>query len=137
MNNKNRKPEVRARFMVVDLDCDPDLITKKLKIAPTETWKVGDIRAKGTILRFNNNGWLIESMLGKQHSINEHVGELFRMLKPGWKALKKISSKYHLELALTVTSYDATGPELGFDSGVIKKLAEINSRVDVDLYNLG
>lgn len=137
MGSATKQPEVRARFMIVDLDCAPELITKQLQITPAETWKVGDTRCKGTVLKFENNGWLIESMIGKHHSVNEHVGELLRMLTPSWETLREISTKYHLELSLTITTYDATGPEVGFDSGIVKKLAEINSHVDIDLYCLG
>lgn len=137
MGSATKQPEVRARFMIVDLDCAPELITKELQITPTEIWKVGDIRCKGTVLKFENSGWLIESMLGKHHSVNEHVGELFHLLAPAWGILKKISTKYHLELSLTITTYNATGPEVKFDSSVVKKLAEINSHVDIDLYCLG
>jgi len=129
------KTEVLARFAITDLDCDPDLITKQLKVMPTKVWRVGDDRAKaGSGLTFDNCGWRIESELDRFRPVTDHVNHLISRMQPGWDFLRSVSDKYCIELALAITMHAGDQPELHFDPAILGKLAEVKAHIDIDLY---
>lgn len=135
MTEENESTEVLARFSITELDCDPDVMTEMLHVQPTKIWRIGDERAKpGSGLIFENSGWRIESDLAQARPVGDHVENLLNRLAPGWDALKTISSAYYIELALAITIREGDRPELHFDAATVRKLAEINAHVDVDLY---
>lgn len=99
-------------------------------------WRAGErIGKTGKGPTYQSNGWMIVSSLGADHSVGDHVLALLDRMKPAWGFLREIANDCYIELAITVVMYSGAEPELGFDAGLLKRLAEINANIDVDLMN--
>ncbi|HXT02105.1 MAG TPA: DUF4279 domain-containing protein [Elusimicrobiota bacterium] len=143
-DNDNVKTETRVRFNIVDFDFDPASITETLGVQPTKTWKIGEPRyapeisaqrAGSPLAYWKNNGWVLKSSLAEDRTVDDHVEALIKILAPCWGQLKELAPKCYFELAVTMRMFNVDRPPLWFDASLIKKLAELNAHVDVDLYN--
>lgn len=116
-------------------DFDPDVITKRLGLIPSKTWKSGDKRKNGTIYDFalwefgrcNNYDVIVEnqmhitiaSLLDKIDILNEMKNEL--------------GVDYTLEIVPTVYSSNAS-PCLAPSLKVIDFCHATRTEIDIDLY---
>ena len=116
-------------------DFDPDVITKRLGLIPSKTWKIGDKRKNGTLYDFalwefgrcNNYDVIVEnqmhitiaSLLDKIDILNEMKNEL--------------GVDYTLEIVPTVYSSNAS-PCLAPSLKVIDFCHATRTKIDIDLY---
>ncbi|MBR5223294.1 MAG: DUF4279 domain-containing protein [Clostridia bacterium] len=116
-------------------DFDPDVITKRLGLIPSKTWKIGDKRKNGTLYDFalwefgrcNNYDVIVEnqmhitiaSLLDKIDILNEMKNEL--------------GVDYTLEIVPTVYSSNAS-PCLAPSLKVIDFCHATRTEIDIDLY---
>ena len=116
-------------------DFDPDVITKRLGLIPSKTWKIGDKRKNGTLYDFalwefgrcNNYDVIVEnqmhitiaSLLDKIDILNEIKNEL--------------GVDYTLEIVPTVYSSNAS-PCLAPSLKVIDFCHATRTEIDIDLY---
>ena len=116
-------------------DFDPDLITNRLGLIPSKTWKIGDKRKNGTLYDFalwefgrcNNYDVIVEnqmhitiaSLLDKIDILNEMKNEL--------------GVDYTLEIVPTVYSSNAS-PCLAPSLKVIDFCHATRTEIDIDLY---
>lgn len=114
----------------------PEEITTITGIQPTRIWHKGDIRPK-TIIREKENGWELQSKLPKEKPLIEHVEHLLSSIEQSHELFKTITARYYTELSCVVYFDESESlPEIHFDSNLIKKLAELNVSIDIDLYGI-
>ena len=116
-------------------DFDPDVITKKLGLIPSKTWKIGDERRNGTLYDFaswefgrcdnydviveNQMHITIDPLLGKIDILNEIKNEF--------------DVTYTLEVVPTVYA-DNTSPCLAPSLKVIDFCHATRTEIDIDLH---
>lgn len=129
------KSEIKVYFRIVGFPMSPEVLTDKLGLKPTDTWKKGDAGriAKTT---FKNNGWELSSGLNKSVDLKTHVGTLLDNITPFKKNFVKVCSEYPPDLICVVYSYGGDRPAIVFERDIIKELTELNASIDVDLYVL-
>lgn len=122
-------------YFKISGDFDPDVITKKLGLVPSKTWKIGDERKNGTLYDFalwefgrcNNYDVIVENqmhitiapLLDKINILNEIKNEL--------------GVAYTLEIVPTVYSSNAS-PCLAPSLKVIDFCHATRTEIDIDLY---
>jgi uncharacterized protein DUF4279 len=135
MESERMYSEVYAEFNLFGLDMDPDQVTALVGISPSKTWRLGDpIGPPPLILRYKNNGWRLKSELPLSLDLEEHVKSVIDQLQPSWAAFVELGTRYSAEISCVVKSYGGDRPPISFNEAVVKRAAELNAAIDIDLY---
>ena len=125
--------EISASFTLTG-EFDPEEITTKVGIIPSETWKIGElIHPKGTI-RHNKNGWSLKSKL-ETAELEDHVRYVLEQLQPGWEPLAQLCTQHDAEIDCVIY-VNGQVPAIHFDKRIIDRVDKLNAEIDVDLYIL-
>jgi hypothetical protein len=126
--------EISAAFTLTGPDLDPEHVTHKTGLAPSKTWRAGDLIQKPATIRYEHSGWRLKSQLPPSAGIEEHIRWLIERLAPSWEALKELGGRYRSEFSCTVYSYGGDRPAIHFASDVLTRAADLSAAIDVDLY---
>ncbi|MCU0544308.1 MAG: DUF4279 domain-containing protein [Oscillatoriaceae cyanobacterium Prado104] len=128
--------EIYAYFMLTGMEFDPDEVTAKVSIKPTEIWRKGDpINSRGT-MRHQENGWTVYSQIEKSADLEEHINSVFEQLQAGWVPLVELCKCYAAEIACVIYYRSGSVPAIHFDRDIVDRAAKLNAEIDVDLYVL-
>lgn len=128
--------EIYAYFMLTGIELDPDEVTAKLSINPTESWRKGDlINARGT-RRHKENGWSVYSKIEKSADLEEHINSVLEQLQAGWIPLLELCKCYAAEIACVIYYRRGSIPAIHFDRDIVAQAAKLNAEIDVDFYIL-
>ena len=131
------RSELSVQFTLRGVDLNPDDVTRLLGLQPTEAWRVGDrITAIRVPRFFSDSAWRLHSGLPDTTDLEEQVKSLLDRLEPVWDVAVELGKKHYAEFSCVVYSYGGDRPAISFDNEVIKRLAELNATLDVDLYIL-
>ena len=133
--------KIYAYFRLSGVDFDPDEITAKVGIEPTQTWKTGDlvIRPKGRRVTRKFSIWEVKSKLDPLGELDPtevldlHVESVFEQLEPGWESLVKICPDYDALICGVIYAYTDM-PAISLTKENIKKISELNAGIDIDVY---
>jgi hypothetical protein len=127
------KTEIKASFGFTDFPMPPQELTKELGIEPTHSWKKGDpgIASK---LPMKNNGWELSSGLELSKDFESHLRALLDKIRPLKENFINVGKKFPTVLSCIIYIYGEDRPYLGFESTVVKELADLNATIDIDLY---
>ena len=128
------QPKIHVMLSIVDEALDPEEVTRSTGVVPTRVWQKGDIRPKTKIVE-TENGWELLSALSPAAPLVEHVGHLLSTIHPGVTQLQAFTRQYYSVLSCAVYCHESS-PEIHFEPSVIQKLAEMNLRLDIDIYCL-
>lgn len=120
-----------VRLKIVSQDLTAEEITVFTGLKPDRTWKIGDLRPK-TIIKEKQNGWLIQSLLSKEESLESHVENLLNRLRPFASKLLELSTK--VEIQFSCVAYDVSPPALFFKKDIIAQISALGASLDIDLY---
>lgn len=126
--------EVWAAFVLTGFDLDPDQVTALTGITPSKTWRLGEIINPRAIMRYQHYGWRVKSDLSLSADLEEHVRTVLEQLKPAWPVLVELGRRYDVEIACVVRSFGGDRPSMHFDKDSVKRIAELNAALDIDLY---
>lgn len=128
--------EIYAYFMLTGMEFDPDEVTTKVSINPTETWRKGDlINTRGT-RRHKENGWSVYSKIEKSADLEEHINSVLEQLQAGWIPLLELCKCYAAEIACVIYYRRGSVPAIHFDPDIVAQAAKLNAEIDVDFYVL-
>jgi hypothetical protein len=112
----------------------PDEVTATLGLAPSRSWRTGDLINERMGRRRSTGEWCLSSGLGLDAPLEEHVDAVLRQLRPCWPRLVDLCTRYEAGLNCVVKSYGGDRPALPFDKEVVRRCAELGAWIDVDLY---
>jgi len=128
--------KIFVAFQLIDFECDPEEITARVGITPTETWRIGDFVTKKRAMRHESNGWQLDSQLEKTAELNAHIESILEQLKPSWQLFREISIECYVEISCAIYLYsDNLLPAIHFNKEIVQQFAELNADIDIDLYN--
>jgi Domain of unknown function (DUF4279) len=131
--------QIISSFLLSHFQEEPEEITNLLQITPSQTWKTGDlIHPKSRLLR-DHNGWEMKPDLNKEDKeLESQLLSLIERLNRSWGKLVELTSNdyYCAEISIVINVYGNDVPAINFSPEVIKKIAEINASIDIDLYVL-
>jgi Domain of unknown function (DUF4279) len=134
--------ETYAYFLLTGTDLNPEEITRKVGITPTQIFLKGDrIHPKGSRTR-DRSGWQVKSSLEQETDIEAHVRSVLEKLKTGWQPLIEIienAPKY--EAVINCVMYytpEEAGSGSGFhlDRSILDQIHQLKAEIDFDLYVL-
>ncbi len=97
------------------------------------TWSPGD-KVRNTRLVHKENGWSIDINLADAADVHEQVERLLSEVHPFHQDLARICGDYYAELACIFYLAGNDRPEIHFTPQQLRKLADLNAHIDVDLY---
>jgi len=127
--------EISVLFELRGSELEPEKITALLGIIPTKTWRVNDLVHPKAGVRRKSNGWSLKSQLDKSAELDEHIKSIFEELQPSWQSLVEICKQYDALISCAVYRYQQI-PSIYFDKDIVRKTAELNAQIDVDIYFL-
>lgn len=124
--------ETIVRLKIQSSDYDPQQITSMLAQSPDKSWVKGERRVN-TIITESMNGWLLNSGVSSNTSINQQARALFlRLGGVGFSALANAKGCFEVELSCVI--YDSTMPALYIEPDVVMMAASIGAAIDFDVY---
>lgn len=125
-------------FALTGDNFDPQVVTDKIKIIPTEKWSKGDKGKYKATLEYS--GWKLSTEKGKEYLevgnlINEIIGKLFDKIE----VINELKNEFNLYSVLEIvmdidTNEEQFTPSLCFDLKTIEFLHRTQTEIDVDIY---
>ena len=128
--------EIYAYFMLTGMEFDPDEVTAKVSIKPTETWRKGDLISTRGTRRHKQNGWSVYSKIEKYADLEEHINSVLEQLQPGWIPLRELCKVCEAEISCVIYYRSGSVPAINFDKYIVEKIHQLNATIDVDFYVL-
>ena len=126
--------EMYAYFTVSGDDLDPSEITKVLRIAPTYSWKKGDLNPRNSRER-KFGRWSLYSRLPHSEEFEAHMADVLAQLDQNPDVFLSISEAYGGCMQL-VGYFHSYYPGLYFTPETVQGLAKYKLGVDHDFYYL-
>jgi hypothetical protein len=128
------QPKFHVSLRIIDDEHTdlPEEIKKQTGISPSETWGKGEVKP-GTTIQYKDNGWELKSGLPLEASLVDHVNFLLSAVAPARTQLMSLTKKYYSVLACAVY-FGEECPEIHFDNDLLRQIADMNLRLDLDLY---
>jgi hypothetical protein len=121
-------------YFTVDGSFDPAQITQSVGIAPTSTWRLGDLNPR-THYERKFSRWNLRSRLEDTASLEEHIADVLNQLDANSTGFRKISVELKGTMQL-VAYFHRDYPGLNFKHDLIERLAEYSLGMDFDFYYL-
>jgi hypothetical protein len=128
------KDNEQYAYLTVTGDFDPDSITARLSLKPTEQWVKGS-RNERTHLERKFSRWSLESRLERSASLEDHVRDILDQALPSAGEIVQIGKEHSAYMQL-VGWFHNDYPGFGLDEGIISGLAQLNVGIDCDFYYL-
>lgn len=135
MNVSNANFEIKTRLVVLDFECEADVITNILRVTPTETWRKGDTVTREAKNRRHENGWQLRSPADPFTATPEDSVSALLALFPNLEFFRHLPHGSHVQMTCTLYGLKER-PFLFLSAAVIRQLSEISADLDVDIYDL-
>lgn len=125
-------------FLLSGDDFDPNIVTHRLGIAPTDTWKKGDKGRFKPILEYA--GWRLSTDKSQESLciddlLKEIVDKLFDKIEVVNDLKRQFQLVSTLEIVLYIDTNEARStPALGYDGRTIEFLYKTGTTTDIDMY---
>jgi hypothetical protein len=114
-------------------ECDPENITQHTGLAPSKTWRVGDIRYEKTGKCHADSGWRVDSPEETEPTLDAHLEHLLNLLWPSRGYLETLRASCELQATVVIHRNDNV-PSMSISAGNIARLATLNASIDIDVY---
>ncbi len=134
------QPATRACLSIQSEELDPDTITARLGLRPTQSkikgTPVGHSHATRPLARHH---WKCEALAGVPASFKERLAALIAQIEPAAPAIAALRPACDVWLSVVLKGWggDPQFAGLGFDEASIKVLAAARAEIDFDLYAFG
>jgi len=125
--------EQYAYFTITD-SFDPEEITRRVGVNPTDSWKKGSLHpSRGMERKFSR--WSLRSRLGTDCSLEDHIKDVLSQLEQNSTEFQKLAKEFGGGMQL-VGYFHKGYPGLHFEASLIEGLAKYGLSVDFDFYEL-
>lgn len=125
-------------FALTGDNFDPQIVTERIGVTPTETWNKGDKGKYKPTLDYSC--WKLSTDKGKEYMmvdslVDEVIGQLFDKIE----IINELKNQFYLDSVLEIVMYidtneKQTTPALGHDLKTIEFLHRTQTKTDVDIY---
>lgn len=121
-------------YFTVTGDFDPKIITDRLGIQPSESWRKGE-RNERTHYERKFSRWSLFSRLDHSAALEEHVRDVLNQTRDHAGAIREISKDFNCWVQLVGCFYNDY-PGFGLHADLISALASLSVSIDCDFYYL-
>ena len=132
------KGNTSVYFALTGDNFDPEVVTERIGVIPTEKWNKGDKGQNKPILEYSC--WKFSTDMGKEYLIVDSlVDEVISKLFDKIEIINELKNQFNLDSVLEVVMYIDTNeeqstPALGHDLKTIEFLYRTQTKTDVDIY---
>ncbi len=128
------KDNEQYAYITVVGDFDPETITGRLGLKPSEAWAKGE-RNERTHRERKFSRWSLESRLERSASLEDHVKDVLEQALPRADEFRLVGDEYQVGVQLVGYFYNDY-PGFGIDPVSISGLARLKVGIDCDFYYL-
>jgi hypothetical protein len=125
--------EQYAYFTITD-SFDPEEITRRAGVNPTDSWKKGSLHPNRRMER-KFSRWSLRSRLETSCDLEAHIKDVLAQLEQNASEFQKLAKEFCGCMQL-VGYFHEGYPGLHFDAALIEGLAKYGLSVDFDFYQL-
>jgi hypothetical protein len=103
------------------MECDPDAISDAIGVAPTQTWRIGDIRQERTGTTHLDCGWRLDADHTDAHDVETQITSLVAALWPAHDYLNALSARCEMQFSIVVHC-GASAPSVCFSTGLMQRI---------------
>jgi hypothetical protein len=125
-------------FALTGDNFDPQIVTERIGVTPTEKWNKGDKGKYKPTLDYSC--WKLSAEKGKEHiMVNSLVDEVIGQLFDKIEIINELKKQFDLDSGLEIVMYVDTNeeqstPALGYDLKTSEFLYRTQTKADVDIY---
>jgi hypothetical protein len=133
------KPKHQSRFVsftIIGEKLDPEKISAALKLAPSRAFRAGEKKGTGDD-EWDHGLWSVstESVI-EAEDLAEHIAWLLDRLEPSATELGEVLSGDDIRARIfCFFETERLNDGIKLSAGIIKRLAALDLRVDIDIYN--
>ena len=129
------KTNVNVKFNIVGDYFNPDVVTKRLNLEPTDSYIKGDKGRYKSVTR-KETCWSIETGYYESFDISEQINLIIKTVLEKKEILKKLRSQLDVEyfFIVIINIEDNMGPAMIFESPIIEFANYIGAEIHVDYY---
>ena len=128
-----QKPDTWHAYFHVRGSFEPDDITRRVGVKPTEIAREGDPVGKSSKGR-PCSLWALHSRLGPPASLEEHIRDVLDQLNTNKPEFEALSRDFGGTMQL-VGYFRDVNPGVHFDSEIVRRSADYGLCIDCDFYN--
>lgn len=128
------EPNEQYAYFTITGDFDPAEITEVAGIAPSDSWRKGDVNPK-THLERTFSRWSLYSRLDRSRKLEDHVADVIEQMDAKKENFVALSLNYGGQMEL-VAYFKTNYPGIVFQRHLVEGLAEYELLVDFDFYYL-
>jgi hypothetical protein len=126
--------EIKVRFNLTGFECSADVITSKIGLNPTDTWKLGESISVGTLV-YEENGWQLGVVHEEEVDLEVAVKKLLDMLEMSSEEIAELAEENYAEISCIVFAVECV-PVLHFSRETLERITRLGAEIDIDLYCL-
>jgi hypothetical protein len=114
----------RVYFVACGTECNPDAISAATGVAPTKTWRIGDIRQERTGKTHLDCGWRLDADHTEAHDVETQITSLVAALWPAHDYPNALSAHCEGQFSIVVHC-GASAPSVCFSTGLMQRIAQL------------
>jgi hypothetical protein len=127
-------PDVKAYLWISDFDEDPDEISRRLGIEPSETNRAGDAMGQSPMRR-RRNSWRLDSTVDAPYDVEKHALAILDRVAPAQEAVRELAQRCSVELKVVIyANTEQSFPGLSFTRETLRRIADLAADLDIDVY---
>lgn len=128
------QPNEQYAYFNVTGPFDPEEITSRAGVGPSDSWRAGDLHPR-TRLERKVSCWSLHSRLPRNEPLEAHIKDVLDKLDENPEGFTSLSRDYGGCMQL-VGYFHESHPGLHFDTDLVASLGRYSLSVDFDFYHL-
>ncbi len=130
---------IYATFYLWGKGFDPQEVTESLELLPTRSHKIGDWRNESKLDRWKHSYWSLSSKEEvKSSNLATHIEWIINKIEQSKSRLLDILNRDHIKAEISCFWILPSDHEyLNISSELLKKIAELNLNMEIDIYSNG
>jgi hypothetical protein len=131
------KPLIEVALRLTGQGFSPDDVTALVQLAPTKTWRLGDV-VQGTILRRKHDGWVFGLPQRHTYDMDAYLRELLDLVEPCRNGMAKAVKRFALKKEISFAVYiKQQTPTCWFGTDTLRRLSALGADLDIDIMLVG
>lgn len=127
--------EFRAYYSLSG-DFDPDAITQRVAIKPSNTWRKGEQHPQDPSWTYRESVWQLHSRLPSSTYIGDHVADVLEQLESAWTTFVELGTQYQAGIQCAIYMHEAQGVGSYWPVDLLRHIVELHAYIDIDCYCL-
>jgi hypothetical protein len=134
MNTNSKYPETYCYFYAEGFECDPEDVTRSLRITPTEIRRRGEAGKTGQPVKLSS--WKIEdSALRNDYFFENHLESVLEKIEPSAAAIRQLQRECAVGINC-VGYFSGCNPGFEIKPQLLSRLSALGLTLGFDLYTL-